>query len=115
MTQAWDALLLRLNYMVVYAPDFPAEDCTSTEREISRALAALQEFREGIERPETAGLLNLVRIEIEQARDSFATGDAKEGRRLLQSAEEHFKEALRGKQKSATFIAGPSGVLKVPE
>ena len=105
-------LLDDLGYIVVYAPNFPTEDQTTVEREMERVIAATARLLDESKRDHTKQLLALAGTELVQAREHFLTGDEEKARRLVQEAEAHVKEGLRPQPRGASFVAGPSGVLK---
>ena len=53
--------------------------------------------------------MNIGLQEIEQSRKHYEAGDRKQGRYVIQRAEEHFNNAFSRKQTVARFVVGGSG------
>ncbi|MCK6681266.1 MAG: hypothetical protein L6R30_02475 [Thermoanaerobaculia bacterium] len=108
-------ILLRLNHIVVCAPDFPPEEETTTEREVDALVEELDELARTDSKKFDAELLNLVRIEIADAAVRARAGDIDACRVLLTSAEAHLNEATSKKPRAVAFVAGPDGIRKAGE
>jgi hypothetical protein len=115
MSDSTGRLLDELSYIVIYAPNFPAEDKTSIEQEMEHVLAGVAQLLQKARQAHSKQLLVLAAQELAQANEAFRSGDSKNGRRLIQEGEEHIREALRPRPRKPSFIAGPAGVLKVPD
>ncbi len=100
------------SYLIVYAPEFPAEDATDVNRECQRLLGMLQEIEQRAGDTPKKQWLKLAITETVQARDAFASNDATMANDLLHAAEEHFRAYLAGKQARPSFIGGPDGTIE---
>ena len=100
------------SYLIVYAPDFPREDQTNTDRESERLLAMLREIEERSAETPKKQWLRLSINEAEDAREKFRVNEPVPANRLLHSAEEHFKAYLSGKQGKVSFVVGPNGATE---
>ena len=102
----------RLAYLVVYAVDFPVEDCTSLKKERDALFAELvryeHEFPVAIEHPRYA----LFKTELGCAFEAAASG-VPNITQLFQIAAGRFDETLRPLASGPDFIASPSGTIKV--
>lgn len=101
-----------LSYILVYAPDFPVEDATTTEDQFDKLLRRVRALWNGIQDVERRRWLDLLGREIVEARSRFLTGDSQAGRSLIQSVQEHFKSWRELKKMRPTFIVGPGGDAK---
>jgi hypothetical protein len=100
------------SYLIVYAPDFPAEDKTDAGRECEHLLGMLHEIEERAGDTPKKQWLKLAIAETVQARSAFASNDSTAANNLLHAAEEHFRAYLTGKRVRPSFIAGPDGAVE---
>lgn len=98
----------KLAYLVVYAPELPAEDGTSLDKEFDQLSSAIRDISQHVAEDRVTWL-HLATAELDQSRSRFVTGESKEGRSLLQAAEQHFSDYLDNKSPRATFVVGPNG------
>ena len=98
-----------MSYVLIYAPDFPDEDQTTTEAEFDRLLADCKRLWNGIQDVQRRRWLDLIGKELVEARQRYLSGDEHTGRQLLESAQQHFRAWCERKAMSPTFIVDPSG------
>lgn len=99
----------QLSYLIVYAPEFPAEDQTTADRECERLLEVLREIAGRAASTPKRQWLVLAIAEVEQARGALRAGEPSAANDLFHSAEEHFKAYLSGRRAAPSFVAGPDG------
>jgi hypothetical protein len=99
----------QFSYLIVYAPNFPADDQTTADLECERLLGMLREVAGRAASTPKKQWLELAIIEVEQARMALRANQASAANDLFHSAEDHFKAYLSGKQAKATFVVGPDG------
>jgi hypothetical protein len=102
----------RLSYVLIYAPEFPAEDATTVEAEFDELLAQVQTLWNELQDVERRRWLDLLGGELVEARAAFLGGDTKRGCSLIQSAEERLASWRSRKEMKPSFIVGPAGDAK---
>lgn len=105
----------RLSYVLLYAPDFPAEDATSVEQEFDKLLGQVHALWNEIQDLDRRRWLDLLGRELVEARAAFLEGDTKKGCSLIESAEERLANWRSRKKMRPSFIAGPAGDVKKAE
>lgn len=85
-------LLNRLSYVLLYAPVFPTEDGTTVEREFDMLLTQVHALWREVQDLERRRWLDLMGLELVEARAAFLAGDTKSGCSLVQSAEERLAD-----------------------
>lgn len=100
------------SYLIVYTPDFPAEDDTSVEKEFRRLLDGLREIHDRVADIPKKRWIGLAIQEVKEAEAAYLSGDERTGNTLLHSAEEHFKNYLEGKRATTTFVVDADGQAK---
>lgn len=82
-------ILLRLNYMVIHAPDdFPPEGDMTLELAFATVEYGLQQIEEKDGRPAVVATLNRMRVELQSARELFDKGEINPACHKLQDAED---------------------------
>jgi hypothetical protein len=99
----------QFSYLIVYAPEFPPDDQTTSDRECDRLLGMLREIEGRAASTPKKQWLTLAITEVEQACTALRADQASAANDLFHSAEEHFKAYLTGKRAQATFVADPDG------
>jgi hypothetical protein len=98
-----------LSYLLLYAPDFPEEDCTTTEAQFDQLLLQVQQLWSQIQDVEQRRWLDLAGQELVEARRLFLSGESSAGGSLIQSVQERLKSWRDGRKPRAAFIVGPGG------
>jgi hypothetical protein len=98
-----------LSYVLVFAPEFPSEDQTTTEEQCDRLLMDVHELWNGLQDVERRRWLDLVGRDIVDARRCFLSGDSENGRSGIESAIAHLKAWREGKAVRPSFIVGQRG------
>jgi hypothetical protein len=113
--QTWNAaeelgiLLDSLAYVQSYAPDFPAEDCTTLADESARITARFDIILGTVPASPRRDWLQLARPEIVAGLAAFAS-DVTRASRHLDDAAEIIRRAICGKRAKTTFVVAPDGV-----
>ena len=85
-----------LSYILLYAPDFPEEDETSTEEQFGQVLDDVKALGGGIQDLERRRWLELVARELVEARSCFVSGDSDGGMKRVQAAQGHLASWRNG-------------------
>jgi hypothetical protein len=109
LTSRIERVLRLFSYILLGAPDFPAEDETDVDKEIARLLEQLAGLREHIQDVERRDWIDLAMGEVKQARRLFQAGDESVGKRELTAAEEHFKSWVARTRAEPAFVVDPDG------
>lgn len=102
----------QIAYIRAYAPDFPEEDLTDTNREMLRLLDHMHSFESGLKADGKRKWFAVALREVEEAHDAYQTRDNDRAYRLLESASDNFKACVAGKRMRATQVVSPDGVVK---
>ncbi|WP_182212391.1 MULTISPECIES: hypothetical protein [Gammaproteobacteria] len=86
-----EEILDQLNYMVLYAPDFPAEDDMTLDLAFATVEHGLQQIEEKDSRSAVVDAVNRVRAELAEARKLFDEGQINPACHKLQDAEDILK------------------------
>lgn len=105
----------RLSYLLLFAPDFPAEDETSLEREHDELQLELHDYETAFPKAKEHPLYALVLHELESAFALYRDGDTWAASKQIQVASERFKQTFHGSRPRVHFVAGPDGIRKVSE
>jgi hypothetical protein len=97
------------SFIFVSCPNFPPETKTTTAREFDELAELIQAIMEGIRNDEGKQWLRICLQEVRESRKHYEEADRKQGRYVIQRAEEHFKQAFTKKPTSARFVIGDSG------
>src|SRR6266487_2367391 len=97
------------SFILVSCPDFPPETKTTTAREFDELTELIQGVMEGIRRDDGKRCMRICLQEVQHSRKHYEAGDRKQGRYVIQRAEEHFKNAFSKKESTARFGVGESG------
>lgn len=81
-------ILEQLTYMVLRAPNFPAEDEMTLDLAFATVEYGLQQIEEKDGRPAVVDALNRMRAELKEARDLFDRGEINPACHKLQDAED---------------------------
>jgi hypothetical protein len=98
-----------LAYLRGYASDFPPEDQTSVSKEISELATIVKLASDYVRTDDAKRWLAFCLDELNQALTCYQSGDNDKGDRLLDCAEQHFKDAREERASKPTFIVGPDG------
>jgi len=96
-------------YLIVYAPELPAEDRTTLDAEIAMVRDNLGEIADHLSKSAHREWLNLALREVDEAKAAFEAGAPDKGIQLLQAAEGHFLNLLRNKSSRPEFVVDPGG------
>ncbi|HQQ77106.1 MAG TPA: hypothetical protein PLB01_07095 [Thermoanaerobaculia bacterium] len=107
------AVLDRLGYLVVYAPDIPS----THELTLVRQFAQIQEDIIALitkqRREETRQQLEVAMNELKDAERAFNENLRDKGRQLIFDAERRVQQSLGARPPRTTFVSGPSGTKNV--
>jgi hypothetical protein len=104
-------ILDEMAYILVYAPNFPAEDETTLERKRDETLLRMSEHRAALQADDQLTWHRLAEQEFASAINAFISGDGPTGCSQLQQAEEHFRRSFKPKKIRPNFIVGPDGEI----
>ena len=110
-----DDILGRLIFIQSHAPNFPEERQMNTATALHELMEAMSRGQERLKSRDQRRWIRIAIKEVEQAANAYLNGDADQGRESLNSAEQHFRNALDGKRLRATFIADASGGVQALE
>lgn len=94
-----------LGYLIVCAPELPAEDETSLSKEFGRLTGLIEGIRERIGGDDRRQRLALVLVELRDALSSFESGCDTQATSQLELAERHFREAWEGRTAPGRIFA----------
>jgi hypothetical protein len=100
----------KFSFVLVGAPDFPPELKTNTARafaDLRNDLTTLAAFFEG----QAGTWVSIALNEIDASERAYERGDLREGKDLIQRAEVHVRNAVRGKPTRPTFQVAPDGTV----
>jgi hypothetical protein len=95
--------------IVVFCPNFPPMAQTNTAKKFEQLTNLVDAVLERMQTGHAKQWLRICLQEIQQSWKHYEQGDRKQGRYLIQRAEEHFKNAFSKKQTTARFVVGESG------
>lgn len=98
--------------IIVFCPDFPPEAQTSTQKKFDQLTKIVGAVLERTRNDDSKQWLRVCLQEIDQSRNHYEAGDRKQGRYVIQHAEEHFKDAISKKQTAPRFVVGESGATQ---
>ena len=99
----------RLSYVLLYAPDFPAEDRTTLSQEFKHLLADVHQLWSRVQDASRRKWLDLLAAELVEARQCFERGDSRGACGLIQSAEERLADWFSNTRSRPTFVVDPDG------
>lgn len=100
------------SFILLSCPDFPAETETTTAREFDELTELIHAVMEGTHSEDGKQWLRISLQEVQQSRKHYEKGDRKEGRYVIQRAEEHFKNAFAQEKTDPRFVAEESGAAQ---
>lgn len=103
----------QLMYNQLYAPDYPAEDSTTLDREKSRILLWLEHAISSTRREDVGDWLRLGRSSIEEAFAKLKSGERKSGLRSIEFAIQYLRNASTRKSYNVDFIGKRGSVIIV--
>ena len=105
----------QLIYNKSYAPNYPEEDQTNTEREQHLIVLWLDSAIALVNREDVGDWLRLGRSSVEEAFTKVRDGDRSGSVRAFQFAVQYLRNALAGKPYKVDFIGKPGGpIIVVP-
>jgi hypothetical protein len=107
--QSGRAVLDQFSYVIVYAPDFPEEDATSIEQELSGLADGVKQLRQRSQDETSIHWLGLALADIERARESFVEGCSDAGSLHLQTARDYVRRAFDKKRAAVRFVTDEQG------
>ncbi len=96
-------------YMILSAPDFPAEDETDLDKEFVRLFDLLAEANAMTKNEDKRRWIAMALQESMDALAFFKSGNEGEGLKVLQSASARFDNVTMGKKHVVNFIVGADG------
>jgi len=109
LTQHFREIMDLFAYVFLYAPDFPDEDQTSLEKELSNLAKGIKQSIEKTRSSRSKHWLGLSLTEFEKSRKQFQSRNCTEGRALLQSSSEYYDNARKKKNIEVSFIVNSGG------
>lgn len=104
----------QLMYNQLYAPDYPAEDKTTLDREESRILVWLDYVITSTRREDVGDWLRLGRSELEKAFEQLRGGDRKNAVKSFEFSIQYLRNAVARKPHKIDFIGKSGRVIIVP-
>ena len=102
-------ILGEMAYVLLNAPDFPAEDETSLKRMRDKIVDRMSHHRETLHSEVQLVWHRLAEQEVSAAFEAFSSGDRHVGCRQIQQAEDHFRRSFKPKKIRPDFVVGPDG------
>ena|SRR5580700_2196993 len=99
----------RFSYILVFCPNFPPATGTTTKTAFEKLIGFLDAIMEQTKSEEAKQWLRVCLQEVRQSWKSYEDGNLSEGRKLIQRAKQHFKNAFSKKPIAPRFSAGESG------
>jgi hypothetical protein len=103
------SVLETLAFIMLYAPDFPQEDQTSTENEFSKLFDLLQSVSKLVKDADRRRWIDLVLQETQDALVAFTDGREDDAFRLLNSAQDHLRSYINDRKLTPSFLSNPDG------
>jgi len=105
----------RFSYILVFCPNFPAGTRSTTKTEFEKMISFIDALLEQSKNDEAKQWLRICLQEVRQSWNHYEEGKISEGRKMIQRAEEHFKNSFSKKEIKARFIAGETGTAQDAE
>ncbi len=102
-------ILDKMAYVLVYAPDFPAEDRTNLHQCQDQLAAMTSEHRASLRTEDQLKWHRIAEQELDDAFNSFTAGDGHRRCSQIQRAEEHFRKSFKAKKIRPNFVVGTDG------
>ena len=100
-----------LAYLIVYAPNFPAEDRRTLEDERAALSSTIERYERDYSAVAVHPRFPIFKMELNSAFEA-AAADTSDVSRLFQIAAERFEETFRPPPTGPDFVAGPSGITR---
>jgi hypothetical protein len=104
-------ILDKMAYVLVYAPNFPAEDRTSLQQCRDRLTAMTSEHRASVRTDDQLKWHRIAEQELDDAFNAFAAGDTHRGCSQIQRSEEHFRKSFKAKPIRPNFVVAMDGQI----
>ena len=101
----------RFSYILIFCPNFPPATRTTTRSAFEKQIGFIEAILEQTKSEESKQWLRVCLQEVRESWKTYEAGNISGGRKLIQRAEEHFKNAFSKKPIQARFVAGEAGVV----
>ena len=109
------AVLDRLGYLVVYAPDIPSTHELTLVGQFARIREDIIALIGSQPREVSRQQLEVAMSELRDAEWAFNENLRDKGRQLILDAERRVQQSLRARPPRTTFVSGPSGTTKAQD
>jgi hypothetical protein len=97
------------SYILVFCPNFPPATRSTTKKAFEDLINQIDVIMRGSCKETTKQWLRICLTDIRQSWKSYDEGNIREGRKLIQRAEEHFNNAFSKKSMEARFVGQERG------